>query len=159
MDEAPAPLPGGRKVLLVEDEEVLLDNYAHALRSAGYEVTACHSGGEAWKFLQKSPPNILVTDVVMRGISGLELATLCRELYADIPVLLVSGFIPEGSIQARNDGTWHRLDKPVRAARLVSTVGRLCRRAERAARGELDITQVTYLFPPLDELTSSVIKI
>ena len=139
-------------MLLVEDEEVLLDTYASALREAGYEVTACNRGGPAWKVLQASRPDILVTDVVMHGITGLELATLCRELHPEVPVLLVSGFIPDDDIGELNLGTWHRLDKPVRAARLVATVGRLCRRAERARRGELDITEVTYLFPPLDEL-------
>jgi hypothetical protein len=40
------------------------------------------------------------------------------------------------------------------ALTLVATVGRLCRRAERAACGELDITRVTYLFPTLDQLSA-----
>ncbi|TNE89235.1 MAG: response regulator [Deltaproteobacteria bacterium] len=155
MDEAPAPLPTNRRVLLVEDEPVLLDSYATALTEAGYDVVACNSGGEAWRVLSRERPDVLVTDVVMPGITGLELATLCDELHDNVPVLLVSGFIPEDRLTGVVSGSWARLDKPVRTARLVSTVGRLCRRAERAARGELDITQVSWLFPPLDELSAA----
>ncbi|MCO4743542.1 MAG: response regulator [Proteobacteria bacterium] len=157
LDQAPAPLPENRNILLVEDEPVLLESYATALTDAGYTVTACNAGGEAWRVLSRTRPDILVTDVVMPGITGLELATLCDELYEGIPVLLVSGFIPEQSLVGVANAQWTRLDKPVRAARLVSTVGRLCRRAERAGRGELDITQVTWLFPPLDALSAALI--
>jgi two-component system cell cycle sensor histidine kinase/response regulator CckA len=159
VDQAPAPLPEGRRVLLVEDEQTLLDSYASALRTAGYEVRALGNAVEAWAALHQGPPDILVTDVVMPQITGLELATLCRTLHPDVPVLLVSGFIPDQKIDALADGTWFRLDKPVRAARLVATVGRLCRRAERSAEGELDITAVNYLFPPLDGIKAAEVGI
>jgi PAS domain S-box-containing protein len=155
MDQAPAPLPQGRRVLIVEDEPALLDAYTTALREAGYAVTACVSGMEALRELHRQAPDILVTDVVMPGISGLDVATACRQLYPRVPVLLVSGFIPEGAIPGLQDGSIYRLDKPVRAARLVATVGRLGRRAERANAGDLDITEVSWLFPPLDDLTAA----
>lgn len=155
--EAPAPMPEGRRVLLVEDEDDLRMAFQGSLTNAGYQVTACSEGAMAWRALQHDAPDILVTDVVMEGINGIELATMCRNLYPDVPVLLVSGFIPEASLGALNEGTWHRLDKPVRTAHLVATVGRLCRRAERAQRGELDITQVSYIMPPLEHLTGASI--
>jgi PAS domain S-box-containing protein len=157
MDKAPAPLPDGRRVLLVEDEQILLDAFATALREAGYLVHTCSNGDDAWRYLHREAPDILVTDVVMPGLSGIELATSCRTLHPRVPVLLVSGFIPDGALGLLDSGTFQRLDKPVRAARLVATVGRLCRRAERAAKGELDITEVTYLFPPLEELTAATV--
>ena len=151
VDQAPAPLPEGRSVLLVEDERVLLEDYSTALRNAGYDVTAMGDPAQAASWMLGRKPDILVTDVVMDGLSGLELATLCSHRYPDVPVLLVSGFIPDDNLAY---STWHRLHKPLRAARLVSTVGHLRRRAERAERGEMDITRVTYLFPTLQELTA-----
>ena len=154
-DAGPVALPAGRHVLLVEDDPTLLDSYGKALTDAGFEVRAWASGTEAWDDLHRNPPDILVTDVVMPGFSGLDLAALCAELYPTVPVLLVSGFIPDNQIAPLSKGSWFRLDKPVRPARLVATVGRLLHRAERAERGELEISEVNAIFPPLDELTAA----
>ncbi len=152
--EAPAPLPDGRQVMLVEDEAVLLEDYSHALTLAGYEVSSFSKPLAAAAYLEEHQPDIVVTDVVMEGMNGLILATRCQARYPEVPILVVSGFIPEVDIPELENGTWHLLHKPVRAARLVAVVGKLRRRAERAQRGELDITRVSYLFPPLEELTS-----
>ncbi|NCG18870.1 MAG: response regulator [Rhodobacterales bacterium] len=152
--EAPTPLPQGRKVLLVEDKRVLLEEYSRALTAAGYDVTAYEDPTLAAAWLMASSPDVLVTDVVMEGLSGIDLATLCSHRYPKCPVLLVSGFIPDESMAMNG---WHRLHKPVRAARLVATVGRICRRAERAERGEPDITCVTYLFPSLEDMTAAAV--
>lgn len=157
IETGPVALPAGHRVLLVEDEPALLDSYGKALADAGYDVTARGSGHEAWEDLHGAPPDILVTDVVMPGFSGLDLAALCAERYPAVPVLLVSGFIPDPQLAPLAKGSWFRLDKPVRPARLVATVGRLLRRAERAERGELAVTEVTALFPSLDALTAEAV--
>lgn len=154
VDAGPVHAPAGRHVLVAEDDPALLDSYTKALTDAGYTVIGCGSGHEAWEALHRTPPDILVTDVVMPGFSGLDLAALCAELYPTVPVLLVSGFIPEDQIAPLSKGSWFRLDKPVRSVRLVATVGRLLRRAERVERGEIEISEVNTLFPPLDELTA-----
>jgi len=153
--EAPAPLPDGRKVMLVEDEKVLLEDFSKALALAGYAVTSFSSPIDAAGHLEEDKPDIVVTDVVMEGLNGLILAARCQARYPDVPILVVSGFIPEIDIPELENGTWHLLHKPVRSARLVSVVGKLRRRAERAQRGELDITRVSYLFPPLEDLSSN----
>jgi signal transduction histidine kinase/CheY-like chemotaxis protein len=155
LDEAPAPLPEGRRILLVEDEEVLIEGYARALRESGYDVVPFQRAADAAAWLEGHRPDVLVTDVVMEGMNGIELATLCQAAHPTVPILVVSGFIPDDSVRALSAGTWHRLHKPVRAARLVATVGRIRRRVERAARGEADITRVTWLFPPLDVLNAA----
>ncbi len=154
MDEAPAPLPEGRRVLVVDDEAVLLDGYVLALRDAGYDPVPFTDPRAAARWLESERPDLLATDVVMDGMNGIELATLCQARWPTVPILLISGFIPDASVQALSAGAWTRLHKPVRAARLVSTAGRIRRRAERVARGDADITTVTYLFPPLDGLSA-----
>lgn len=155
VDSAPAPLPDGRRVLLVEDEEVLLEGYEAALTQAGYTVHAFSDSTKALAWLLENCPDVLVTDVLMPGVSGLELASRCGELYRDVPVLLVSAFIPEESVRALQIGAWRQLVKPVRAARLVGMVGRIRRAAERRIAGVEDITGVRYLLPPLEELTAA----
>ena len=136
--------------MIVEDEAVLLDHYTRALRDEGYDVTAMASPTESADWLLDNEPDILVTDVVMEEMSGLQLANLCRHQYPSCPVLLVTGFIPEEHLVKPD---WQRLQKPVRASRLIATVGRMRRRAERLARGEPEeITNVTYRFPSLESL-------
>lgn len=130
-------LPNGRRVLLAEDEIELLDSYVTALREAGYEVSAFLSGDEAAEALREAPPDILVTDVVMPGCSGIDLAETCDALYPGVPVLIVSGYVPQDDTSRIGGGRWSRLDKPVRPARLVTEVGRIRRRIERGvAPGE-----------------------
>jgi signal transduction histidine kinase/CheY-like chemotaxis protein len=153
--EAPAPLPDRRRIVLVEDEVVLLEDYERALTDAGYEVSAFPNGAEAAVWLPNHDLDLLVTDLVMPGMNGLDLARVCLERHPHTPVLFVSAFIPHESLRALPDGTWHALHKPVRAERLVSTVGRLRRRAERKAGGDDEITWVNYLFPDLADLTAA----
>ncbi|MCA9489827.1 MAG: response regulator [Myxococcales bacterium] len=153
VDLAPAPLPRGRKVLVVEDEDVLLDTYTKALTDAGYEAVGLSSSTEAVHWLQTHLPDVLVTDVVMPGFHGLELARICHELHPEVPVLFVSAFVPDASTMP--EGVWSALNKPVRPARLVATVGRLRRRTERKTAGDDEITSVVYRFPDLGSITGA----
>lgn len=127
-------LPEGRRVLLVEDEQELLESYVQALQSAGYEVRAFATGSEATDALAAEAPDILVTDVVLPGTSGIELAETCNALHPHVPVLLVSGYIPQERSGRLAQGRWYRLDKPVRPGRLVAEVGRIRRRAEHGGK-------------------------
>lgn len=154
VDEAPAPLPDGRRVVLVEDEVVLLEDYERAIAEAGYQVRAFSSSRAAAAWIAENPLDLLVTDVAMPEISGVELARLSIEQHPSAPVLFVSAFVPQESLRDLPDESWHALHKPVRAARLVATVGRIRRRAERQQRGDDEITRVNYLFPDLADLSA-----
>jgi len=141
-------------VVLVEDEEALRDSYSAALRAAGFEVAAFANGLDAEEALVSRAPGILVSDVVMPGMSGIELATRFTARHPGLPVLLVSGFIPDRTVPQLESGVWSRLDKPVPARRLVATVTRLCRHAERVAREGKDPSS-QRLFPSLSAITSA----
>jgi two-component system cell cycle sensor histidine kinase/response regulator CckA len=91
---APAPVPSGPAVLLVEDEVPLLRLAERALRRAGFEVVSAGCSEEALEMMEKAEtmPLALVSDVVMPGLDGLELAARLRERWPQLPVLLVSGY-------------------------------------------------------------------
>ncbi len=148
----PDALPERRDILLVEDEDALRERDAAELTAAGFDVTPCASGEEALEQLARTCPALLVTDVVMPGISGIDLALAATALYPTLPVLLVSGFIPDRIVPQLADGSWWRLDKPVRPARLTATVRAMC--AQVASRGQ-PIPPVNPLFAPLTGLTSA----
>ncbi|MBU8537683.1 PAS domain-containing sensor histidine kinase [Falsiroseomonas tokyonensis] len=90
----PAVHYGSMPVLLVEDEVPLLRLAERALRRAGFEVMSAGCAEEALEMLDRGAPAPLamVSDVVMPGMDGLELAGRLRAIWPDLPVLLVSGY-------------------------------------------------------------------
>jgi CheY-like chemotaxis protein len=85
---------GTETVLLVEDDEVVRGLLAMFLRRLGYDVIAAGSGREALSLAQAhgAPPQLLLTDVVMPGMSGRELAGAVRERWPSVPVIYMSGY-------------------------------------------------------------------
>jgi CheY-like chemotaxis protein len=81
-------------VLIVEDEPDVLDAAGQLFRSIGYEVATAANGVDAMAILERrSDIDILFTDVVMpKGMSGIQLARLARELRPDLKVILASGY-------------------------------------------------------------------
>ena len=84
----------GRKILLVDDEEALLELMAVYLAHLGYEVQSCGSAQEALASFGCHPSGyaLLIADVTMPGIGGPELAVWLRDLSPELPVLLTSGY-------------------------------------------------------------------
>jgi signal transduction histidine kinase/CheY-like chemotaxis protein len=102
-------------ILLVEDEESVRRILRRMLQEEGYALTEARHGDEALALYQarKKPIDILVTDVVMPGMSGPALADALRSEQPDLPVLFLSGFVSE-SIEAstKNDPRHRLLPKP-----------------------------------------------
>ncbi len=80
------------RVLLVDDEYLVRVSTADMLADLGYEVAEAKSAEEALRLLQDQPPAVLITDHVMPGMTGADLARTARELWPDLPILLVSGY-------------------------------------------------------------------
>ncbi len=88
------PMASGEKVLLVEDEEVLLEMTKTMLEELGYRVEAKQSPHEALVFLRENPcdANLLLTDVVMPKMSGKELADEVIKQCEEMKILFMSGY-------------------------------------------------------------------
>jgi CheY-like chemotaxis protein len=90
-----ARLPKGLAVLLVEDNVQVRRFAEDMLRDLGCEVIAAADGAEALRLLETEAVDLLFTDVVMPGISGVELARGARKLKPRLPVLLATGYSEE----------------------------------------------------------------
>jgi len=84
----------GEKILCVEDEQSVRSLLERMLTRAGYQVICASSAEEAMALAESwgEPVDLLLSDVVMRGMSGPELATKIRERWPALPVILISGF-------------------------------------------------------------------
>jgi two-component system cell cycle sensor histidine kinase/response regulator CckA len=84
-------------IVLVEDEELIRRLLARVLEEAEYDVLVAANGRAALAYVSERAGELalLVTDLVMPGMSGLELARAARELQPDLPVLCMSGYSEE----------------------------------------------------------------
>jgi CheY-like chemotaxis protein len=84
----------GERVLVVEDEAALRKLFVKMLESLGYRVTTAANGGEALLAVEEEGvrPDLLITDVVMPGMSGSVLAERLRQTQPDLKVLYMSGY-------------------------------------------------------------------
>jgi len=81
-----------RTVLVVDDESLIADTLAEILNDSGdFDAIAVHDGESALEQAQNCAPDILITDVVMPGINGIELAKSIRSQYPKTRIVLLSG--------------------------------------------------------------------
>jgi len=85
-------LSGYGKILVVDDEKTMAEMSRIVLSGQGYEVRTANSGAEALKLLEEKPVDLLISDVIMPGMNGFELAQRARERFPGLKVQLVSGF-------------------------------------------------------------------
>ena len=113
------------RILVVEDDAALREALEETLLDAGHEVVVAGDGAEAMLLIDRSVPALVVSDVQMEPVGGLELLAHLRERHAGIPVILMTAY---GSIQqavsAMQQGAMDYLAKPFDAESLIEMVGR-----------------------------------
>lgn len=111
------------KILVVDDEPCVLDAIAALLDSFGYCVTACDHPGSALVKLQSDPFDVVLTDIRMPGMSGVELLGIIRSFNPEIPVILMTGYAElDSSIGAIRNGAFDFIIKPFDMRYLVQCV-------------------------------------
>jgi CheY-like chemotaxis protein len=118
----PRPLP---RVLLVEDHADTRQMYAEFLRLS-FEVFEARTGAEAMSLVDQQKPDVIVTDISLPGMSGLDFATQVRAANQQIPIVCVSGYGGEEfEHQARKAGCNRTLVKPCLPDELARTITEL----------------------------------
>ena len=132
-------IPRGRETLLVcEDEAGVRELTTHFLRSGGYDVLVAGSGQEALAVAQQRALDLLVTDVVMPEMNGVQLARRLRERRPELKVLYLSGYTATVIDSRTNMGANDELlSKPFTRAELLRRVRRALDRSSDASNGTL----------------------
>ena len=111
------------KVLLVDDEEHIRSVLSDSLEAAGYDVESVSSGEEGLESLAKRPADLMIVDLKMPGISGIEFASQARETAADGQIVILTGFGDmKSAVEAMRAGAYDYLTKPVDLDRLLQTL-------------------------------------
>jgi DNA-binding NtrC family response regulator len=117
------------KILLVDDETGILDTLRILLRGKGYEVLSAVSGREAVEMLPEALPDIVLTDIRMPGMTGLEVMAKAREVDPETAVILMTAQASlQTAVRAVNEGAYYYLQKPFANEELLA----ICRRAAEA---------------------------
>jgi len=102
------------KILIVEDDAFFREIFSGILKEDGYEVETASSGNEALAMLAKSSYPLVVTDMVLQDISGLDILSRAKQMDADIEVIVVTGYgNMESAIYALKNGARDYLVKPI----------------------------------------------
>ncbi len=119
----------GPHILIVDDERDLRWVLSGLFREAGFTVSEAANGAEALNKVEETPPDVLLSDVRMPGMSGVDLLRELQRRDRDLPVILLSavGDI-DTAVGAMKDGAYDFMPKPFEQGRLIRT-------AERAAEG------------------------
>lgn len=102
-------------ILIVDDEKVALKNLEHVMKKEGYAVTATQSGANALTWLDRQAFDIVLTDLRMERIDGMQILAKCRERHPNAEVILITGFATlESAVEAMKHGAFYYIAKPFR---------------------------------------------
>jgi two-component system, OmpR family, phosphate regulon response regulator PhoB len=127
--------PIAKKVVIVEDEPDAAEMFAEMMRVSGYQVVKSYSSTPAISIIRNEMPDVVILDIMMPDVSGLEVLRYMRRepKLTHIPVVIVSAKSMPSDIKAGMDaGASMYLPKPVGFADLREAVERVIREAARA---------------------------
>ena len=111
------------RILLVDDEDILVEGLAEFLQDQGTVVDTANDGQEAMALLQEHVYDLLVTDIRMPGMSGMELLRHVQENHAGVAVILMTGYAStESAIEALRLGVYDYIEKPFEMLELLQAI-------------------------------------
>jgi len=144
-DAAPPPL-----VLVVDDEAMIVDTLAAILEKEGFATATAYAGNEALEVARLAPPDLLLSDVLMPDMDGIELATQVAELSPDCQILLLSAQSLSADLLAGSGVRRDRfkiLQKPLHPGILLAEVSQMMRQRS----GEIVDSVLSTGFQPTEK--------
>ncbi len=117
------------EILIAEDEKNIGDLLVELLADNQRNITVVHNGLEATQLLEQRPFDLLITDLMMPEVDGMEVLHQAKALYPDIQAIIITGYASlETAIQAVKEGAYDYLRKPFRLEELKISVDNACER-------------------------------
>ncbi|MGP1271924.1 MAG: sigma-54-dependent transcriptional regulator [Phycisphaerales bacterium] len=120
-----------KTVLVVDDKEMMRDSVSSTLQRAGFAVQTADGGEAALSSIAAKRPDVVVSDLRMPDLTGIELLARVREIDAELPFLLMTAFgTIETAVEAMKLGAFDYVTKPFQGDELVIAVKRACRHGD-----------------------------
>lgn len=118
-----------KKILVIDDEPSVTKLFRSFLEGQGFSVKTALDGKEGLRSLEEECPDLVITDIMMPGMNGIELICAARKLHPDLPVVAISGGMKAASMdglpQAAILDSCRILEKPVMLSDLLEVVNEL----------------------------------
>lgn len=125
------PASSDKPIVVVDDDEAMRRACDATLRRAGYKVATYADGPSGLRAVEEDPPWVLVTDLKMPGMGGIEVIQRVKEIDADIVVVVITGFATvDSAVEAMKAGAYDFIPKPFTASQLRTIIGRAVERHE-----------------------------
>ena len=100
-------------ILIIDDEKIALRNLEHVMKKEGYSVVATQSGQNALRILEEQSFDIVLTDLRMEKVDGMQILKRCHELYPETEVIMITGFATlETAVETMKHGAFYYISKP-----------------------------------------------
>ena len=110
-------------ILVVDDENSMREFLEIMLTKEGYQVATAASGGEAIDLLKKSDFDLVITDIRMKEIDGLEVLKKCKEFHPNTIVILISAYASTSTaVEAMKWGAYDYLPKPFKVREIKAVI-------------------------------------
>jgi len=129
------------EIMVVDDDQDLRESIAEVLRGAGFGVTVAPGGAAALEFLDRQQVDLVLLDLVMPGMGGLEVMRHFREKMPRLPVIMLTAFATvENAVEAMRQGAQDYVTKPFRVDTLLASVRRTLEEASfESCRATMDM--------------------
>lgn len=139
------------QLLVVDDEDVVLLSVRKALKKDGYDIDSVDSADKALKLLNQKQYDVMITDLMMPGMDGMQLLDVVKNTHPDLRVVMVTGFATMATaMKAIRQGAFDFIAKPFTKSELGSAVLRAVRHGPMESKGETG--PVTEVISPLQGL-------
>ncbi len=155
-------------ILLVDDEVINLENVGHFLEQQGFQVTTATNGSEAINLLQQSHFDLVITDLKMGDVDGVQVMNTAKELQPEIEVIIITGYATINSaVDVMAQGAFYYLSKPIKLKELHALVLRAIEktmllqeisRLKQRIKTQQGTTQFIGQNPAILELKDSIVR-
>jgi DNA-binding response OmpR family regulator len=154
---AEANQPGynpGARILVIDDEEVIHISLRRMLGRHGHRIAAVFSAQEGLERLVSESFDVVITDLMMPEMNGIELIERINELGLELPILVITGYPTiQTALLALRLGASDYMAKPFRQQELIGPVNRMLRRGRTAGRGESGAPRLASVDRPLERVS------
>ncbi|MCK5799636.1 MAG: sigma-54-dependent Fis family transcriptional regulator, partial [Deltaproteobacteria bacterium] len=134
-------------ILLVDDEQANIESLSRIMKREGFSVLTANGGKAGLEELRRHPVNVLITDLMMRGMTGVDLLKASRSVAPETEVVLMTAYgTVENAVEAMKQGAYDFVTKPLKRAQIVGVVRRALEKQSlvvenRALRAQLEATR------------------
>jgi DNA-binding NtrC family response regulator len=112
-----------KKILVIDDEQIVRKSCEKTLASEGYSVTSASSGKEGLEYLEKETFSLILLDLKMPDMDGIEILKIAKERWPDTIIIMITGYSTvETAVQALRLGAFNHIEKPFTPSTLLTAV-------------------------------------